>query len=140
MNTTVAKLIATAAIATFTGLTLTTTGTQADDITVSTAANQPTAIQSATTSLNLYSNNLTQVQATQAINFPAGYTLDAVRNVNSQAAANAFEQTAQQGIYNNNYQSDRLAATQAVDLNSLTADQVSQLNQYGLNLVNRARA
>ena len=58
MNTTVAKLIATAAIATFTGLTLTTTGAQADDITVSTAANQPTAIQSATTRLNLYSNNL----------------------------------------------------------------------------------
>mgnify|MGYP001161780754 CR=1 FL=1 len=141
MNTTVAKLIATAAIATFTGLTLTTRGAQADDITVSTAANQPpTALQLTTTSLNLYSNNLAQVKATQAINFPAGYTLDAVRNVNSQAAANAFEQTAQQGIYNNNYQSDRLAATQAVDLNSLTADQVSQLNQYGLNLVNRARA
>ena len=95
MNTTVAKLIATAAIATFTGLTLTTRGAQADDITVSTAANQPpTALQLTTTSLNLYSNNLAQVKATQAINFPAGYTLDAVRNVNSQAAANAFEQPA----------------------------------------------
>ena len=139
MNTTVAKLIATAAVTTF-GLTLITTGARADDVTVSTTANQPTTIHSTTTNLNLYSKNLSRVQATQAINFPAGYTLDAVRNVNSQAAADAFEQTAQRGLYTNNYQSDRGAAAQAVDLNNLTGAQVSQLNQYGLNLVNRARA
>ena len=140
MKTTVAKLIMTAAFTTIAGLALTITGARADDV-IDVAAPQTITVQSTTTTnLNLYSNNLAQVQATQEISFPAGYNLDAVRNVNSQAAANALEQTAQQGLYTNNYQSDPTAATQVVDLNSLTADQVSQLNQYGLNLVNRARA
>ena len=144
MNNKWLKAVSTIAVTTVAGLVLVSNNARADTtsaapISQQLAVNNQTPANTAT-SLNLYSNNLAQVQAVQAINFPAGYTLDAVRNVNSQAAADAFEQTAQQGIYNNNYQSDTAAAAQVVDLNSLTADQVSQLNQYGLNLVNRARA
>lgn len=90
--------------------------------------------------VHLYSNNLVQVNNTQHINFPKGYTLDAVRNVNGQASAQEFEKTAKQGIYQNNYQSDPNAAAEKVDLNNLTADQVNQFNSYGRNLVNQARA
>ena len=144
MNNKWLKAVSTIAVTTVAGLVLVSNNARADTtsaapISQQLAVNNQTPANTAT-SLNLYSNNLAQVQAVQAINFPAGYTLDAVRNVNSQAAADAFEQTAQQGLYNNNYQSDTAAAAQVVDLNSLTADQVSQLNQYGLNLVNRARA
>lgn len=88
----------------------------------------------------LYSNNLVQVNNAQHINFPSGYTLNNVGNINGKARAQNFENTAIQGIYQNNYQSDPNAAAETVDINNLTADQVSQLNSYGLNLVNRARA
>lgn len=98
--------------------------------------------------VQLYSDNLTQVKAAQTINFPSGYTLDAVRNVPDQwqnptaakVASNELEKTAIQGMYNNNYQSDSEAAKQAVDINNLTTDQVKQINQYGLGIVNQARA
>ncbi|WP_242364407.1 SEC10/PgrA surface exclusion domain-containing protein [Limosilactobacillus antri] len=144
MNNKWLKAVSTMAVTTVAGLALVSNNARADTTSAEPISQQLTVNNqtpaNTATSLNLYSNNLAQVQAIQAINFPAGYTLDAVRNVNSQAAVDAFEQTAQQGIYNNNYQSDTAAAAQAVDLNSLTADQVSQLNQYGLNLVNRARA
>ncbi|WP_242362831.1 SEC10/PgrA surface exclusion domain-containing protein [Limosilactobacillus antri] len=144
MNNKWLKAVSTMAVTTVAGLVLVSNNARADTTSAAPISQQLTVNNqtpaNTATSLNLYSNNLAQVQVVQAINFPAGYTLDAVRNVNSQAAADAFEQTVQQGIYNNNYQSDTAAAAQAVDLNSLTADQVSQLNQYGLNLVNRARA
>src|SRR5699024_5739327 len=104
-----------------------------------------TQVQSTQTSttpsyVQLYSDNLTQVKAAQTINFPSGYTLDAIRNVPDQwqnptaakAASDELEKTAIQGMYNNNYQSDPAAAKQAVDINNLTTDQVKQINQYGL--------
>jgi SEC10/PgrA surface exclusion-like protein len=89
----------------------------------------------------LYSDNLAQVNNAQNINFPSGYTLDNVRNVNGTAGAQRFENNvAIQGIYENNYQSDPNAAAERVDIDNLTSDQVAQLNSYGLNLINRARA
>lgn len=89
---------------------------------------------------NLYSNNLAQINNVQNINFPNGYTIDSVRNINGTASAQQFEKIAIQGIYQNNYQSDPNAAMEKVDIDNLTTDQVSRLNSYGLNLVNRARA
>lgn len=88
----------------------------------------------------LYSNNLTQVNNVQSINFPNGYTLRSIRAVRDQASANSLEKIAIQGMDQNNYQSDPNAAIDSVDINNLTPDQVSRLNSYGLNLVNRARA
>lgn len=145
MNNKVAKIIATAAVTTIAGLALIDNNVKADttsttDTTVQQLVTQPT--QSATaSSLNLYSNNLTQVQNTQNINFPTGYTLDAIRNINNTDAANAFQQNvAQQGIYTNDYESNAEAAQEQVDINNLTPDQVEEMNQYGLSLVNKARA
>lgn len=89
---------------------------------------------------DLYSNNLVQVNNTQNINFPSGYTLAGIRAVNGAASAQQFENIAIQGIYQNNYQSDPNAAMERVDIDNLTPDQVSQLNSYGLNLINQARA
>lgn len=144
MNNKVAKIIATAAITTIAGLTFVDSNVKADTSTESTdqqLVTQPTTQTATASNLNLYSNNLTQVQNTQNINFPAGYTLDAVRNINNETAANAFQQqVAQQGIYNNDYQSDPEAAQQKVDINNMTADQVEDMNRYGLSLVNKARA
>ena len=89
----------------------------------------------------LYSDNLAQVNNAQNINFPSGYTIDNVRNVNGTASAQRFENNvAIQGIYENNYQSDPNAAAERVDIDNLTSDQVAQLNSYGLNLINRARS
>lgn len=144
MNNKVAKIIATAAITTIAGLTFVDSNVKADTTTEPTdqqLVTQPTTQTATASSLNLYSNNLTQVQNTQNINFPSGYTLDAVRNINNETAANAFQQqVAQQGIYNNDYQSDPEAAQQKVDINNLTADQVEDMNRYGLSLVNKARS
>lgn len=101
------------------------------------------AVQASTQPRNaayLYANNLVQINNAQSINFPTGYTLDNVRNVNGLASAQRFERVAIQGVYQNNYESDANAAMESVDINNLTADQVSQLNSYGLNLINRARA
>lgn len=144
MNSKVAKIIATAAVTTIAGLTFVDSNVRADTNTGSTdqqLVTQQTTQTATTSNLNLYSNNLTQVQNTQNINFPAGYTLDAVRNINNQTAANAFQQqVAQQGIYNNDYQSDPEAAQERVDINNLTAGQVEEMNRYGLSLVNKARS
>lgn len=147
MKAKIARITALATVTTIAGLALAgqnvKADTSVDQSTVPTAqtATQP-ASQAATTPnyVQLYSDNLAQVKATQNINFPNGYTLDAVRNVNTPEAAQAFEQTSKQGLYNNNYQSDSAAAQQKVDVNNMTADQVAQMNQYGLNLVNKARA
>lgn len=144
MNNKIAKIFATAAVTTIAGLALIDNNAQADTTTAD-GTNQQVVVQptqSATaSSLNLYSNNLTQVQNTQNINFPAGYTLDAVRNIHTTDAANAFQQNvAQKGIYTNDYQSDAEAAQQSVDVNNLTPDQVEEMNRYGLSLVNKARA
>lgn len=144
MNRKLGKIIATAAVTTVAGWALFDNNVKADTTVASDqqqlVVQQP---QQSTTAnnLNLYSNNLNQVQNVQNINFPAGYTLNAVRNINNADAANAFEQqVARQGIYNNDYQSDPVAAQEQVDINHLTANQVEEMNQYGLGLVNRARS
>ena len=141
MNGKLAKIIATAAVTTIAGWALVDNNVKAD-----TTTNQQVTVQQPTQSttvnnLDLYSNNLSQVQNIQNINFPAGYTLDAVRNINSSEAANAFEQrVAQQGLYDNDYQSDAAAAQEQVDINHLTSSQVEEMNRYGLGLVNKARS
>lgn len=124
----------------------TTTGASNNDQTTQTVLNSQSSNQAAQASTQthnaayLYSNNLVQVNNAQTINFPSGYTIANVRNVNGKASAQRFENVAIQGIYQNNYQSDPNAAMEKVDINNLTSDQISQLNSYGLNLVNRARA
>lgn len=141
MNGKLAKIIATAAVTTIAGWALVDNNVKA-----ATTTNQQVTVQQPTQSttvnnLDLYSNNLSQVQNIQNINFPAGYTLDAVRNINSSEAANAFEQrVAQQGLYDNDYQSDAAAAQEQVDINHLTSSQVEEMNRYGLGLVNKARS
>lgn len=140
MNGKLGKIIATAAVTTIAGWALLDGNVRADTSTppVQQQVAQPAQQSAPASSLNLYSNRLNQVQN---INFPAGYTLDAVRNINNADVANAFEQqVAQQGIGSNDYQSDPVAAQEAVDINNLTAGQVETMNQYGLGLVNRARA
>ncbi|WHO86065.1 SEC10/PgrA surface exclusion domain-containing protein [Limosilactobacillus oris] len=145
MNNKWLKVISTMAVTTAAGLVLISSNARADTTVTEPSAQQLVVnpVQATTTAdrLNLYSNNLAQVENTQNINFPAGYTLDAVRNVHTTAAANALQnQVAYQGIYNNDYQSDPAAAQEEVDINNLTADQVAAMNQYGLSLVNKARA
>nr|WP_233445921.1 SEC10/PgrA surface exclusion domain-containing protein [Limosilactobacillus fastidiosus] len=96
--------------------------------------------------VELYSDNLVQVKATQTINFPSGYTLDAIKNIpddESSAAKVASEQlqkTTIQGMYDNDYQSDPQAAQEKVDIRNLTDNQVREINNYGLSIVNKARA
>lgn len=78
--------------------------------------------------------------APQNINIPEGYTLDAVRNIQTQSQANDFQKTAINGMYNNNYQSNSAAAAESVDINALTDSQAMELSQYSLNLVNQIRS
>ena len=154
MKNKVAKLTVMTALTAIAGLGFTVNNVKADTSvdgnTEQVANTQVQSTQASTTPsyVQLYSDNLTQVKAAQTINFPSGYTLDAVRNVPDQwqnptaakAASNELEKTAIHGMYNNNYQSDSEAAKQAVDINNLTTDQVKQINQYGLGIVNQARA
>lgn len=154
MKNKVAKLTVMTALTAIAGLGFTVNNVKADtSVDSNTEQVVNTQVQSTQTSttpsyVQLYSDNLTQVKAAQTINFPSGYTLDAVRNVPDQwqnptaakAASDELEKTAIQGMYNNNYQSDSEAAKQAVDINNLTTDQVKQINQYGLGIVNQARA
>ena len=154
MKNKVAKLTVMTALTAIAGLGFTVNNVKADtSVDGNTEQVVNTQVQSTQTSttpsyVQLYSDNLTQVKAAQTINFPSGYTLDAIRNVPDQwqnptaakAASDELEKTAIQGMYNNNYQSDPAAAKQAVDINNLTTDQVKQINQYGLGIVNQARA
>lgn len=154
MKNKVAKLTVMTALTAIAGLGFTVNNVKADtSVDGNTEQVVNTQLQSTQTSttpsyVQLYSDNLTQVKAAQTINFPSGYTLDAIRNVPDQwqnptaakAASDELEKTAIQGMYNNNYQSDPAAAKQAVDINNLTTDQVKQINQYGLGIVNQARA
>lgn len=154
MKNKVAKLTVMTALTAIAGLGFTVNNVKADtsvDSNTEQVVNtQVRSTQASTTPsyVQLYSDNLTQVKAVQTINFPSGYTLDAVRNVPDQwqnptaarAASDELEKTAIQGMYNNNYQSDSEAAKQAVDINNLTTDQVKQINQYGLGIVNQSRA
>ncbi|MDM8243779.1 SEC10/PgrA surface exclusion domain-containing protein [Limosilactobacillus vaginalis] len=154
MKNKVAKLTVMTALTAIAGLGFTVNNVKADTSvdgnTEQVVNTQVQSTQASTTPsyVQLYSDNLTQVKAAQTINFPSGYTLDAIRNVPDQwqnptaakAASDELEKTAIQGMYNNNYQSDPAAAKQAVDINNLTTDQVKQINQYGLGIVNQARA
>lgn len=154
MKNKVAKLTVMTALTAIAGLGFTVNNVKADtSVDGNTEQVVNTQVQSTQTSttpsyVQLYSDNLTQVKAAQTINFPSGYTLDAIRNVPDQwqnptaakAASDELKKTAIQGMYNNNYQSDPAAAKQAVDINNLTTDQVKQINQYGLGIVNQARA
>lgn len=154
MKNKVAKLTVMTALTAIAGLGFTVNNVKADTSvdgnTEQVVNTQAQSTQTSTTPsyVQLYSDNLTQVKAAQTINFPSGYTLDAIRNVPDQwqnptaakAASDELEKTAIQGMYNNNYQSDPAAAKQAVDINNLTTDQVKQINQYGLGIVNQARA
>lgn len=154
MKNKVAKLTVMTALTAIAGLGFTVNNVKADtSVDGNTEQVVNTQVQSTQTSttpsyVQLYSDNLTQVKAAQTINFPSGYTLDAIRNVPDQwqnptaakAASDELEKTAIQGMYNNNYQPDPAAAKQAVDINNLTTDQVKQINQYGLGIVNQARA
>lgn len=154
MKNKVAKLTVMTALTAIAGLGFTVNNVKADtSVDGNTEQVVNTQVQSTQTSttpsyVQLYSDNLTQVKAAQTINFPSGYTLDAIRNVPDQwqnptaakAASDELEKTAIQGMYNNNYQSDPADAKQAVDINNLTTDQVKQINQYGLGIVNQARA
>ena len=154
MKNKVAKLTVMTVLTAIAGLGFTVNNVKADtSVDGNTEQVVNTQVQSTQTSttpsyVQLYSDNLTQVKAAQTINFPSGYTLDAIRNVPDQwqnptaakAASDELEKTAIQGMYNNNYQSDPAAAKQAVDINNLTTDQVKQINQYGLGIVNQARA
>ena len=154
MKNKVVKLTVMTALTAIAGLGFTVNNVKADtSVDGNTEQVVNTQVQSTQTSttpsyVQLYSDNLTQVKAAQTINFPSGYTLDAIRNVPDQwqnptaakAASDELEKTAIQGMYNNNYQSDPAAAKQAVDINNLTTDQVKQINQYGLGIVNQARA
>lgn len=96
--------------------------------------------------VEFYSDSLVQVKTTQNINFPSGYTLDAIRSIPegetsaAKTASEQFQQTSIQGMALNNYQSDANAAREKVDIRNLTDSQVREINNYGLSIVNQARA
>lgn len=143
MKASIARVTALATITTVAGLVIAGQNVKADTTTATTAPDTTQTTATMTTTPNyvqLYSDNLNQVKATQNINIPDGYTLDAVRNVNGPAAAQALEKSAQQGLYTNDYQSDSTAAQERVDVNNLTSDQVAEMNQYGLSVVNKVRS
>ena len=64
-------------------------------------------------------NSQSAVVAAQTVNIPDGYTLDAVRNVKTQAQADELEKIAINGMSNNNYRSNSDAANERVDINNL---------------------
>ena len=76
----------------------------------------------------------------QQINFPSGYRLNDLRNVRDNASNQEFDQVARPGLVENNYQTNASAAAQSVDINQLNNQQVTEMNQYALDLVNNARA
>lgn len=76
----------------------------------------------------------------QQINFPSGYCLTDLRNVRDDASNQEFDRVARPGLTENNYQTNATAAAQSVDINQLNSQQVTEMNQYTLNLVNNARA
>lgn len=123
------------AVSTFAGLAIGTTNVKADQ----TPTSQLVVNQQAPANVELYSNNLAQVGNAQQINFPQGYNLTSLANVNQNNDA-SFDQVARTGMTSNNYQSDPVAASQHVDINHLTDQQTTAINQYALNLVNNARA
>ena len=152
LKTKIAKLAMLAAVSTAAGLMLGSVNVKAD----TTANNNQSAIQQQVNStsnytqnnVQLYSNNLAQAQtqaasaaavSVQNINIPAGYTLDAVKNVQNSEQANELEKTSVNGVYNNNYQQDPSAEQETVDISNLTPEQTIQMNQYALNLVNQVR-
>ena len=152
MKAKIAKLAMLAAVSTAAGLMLTGVNAKAD--TTITSSSQSTIQQSnqstsyTQNNIQLYSNNLVQTQtqaanaaavSVQNINIPAGYTLDAVRNVQNNDQAKALEKISVDGVYNNNYQQDPNAEREFVDINHLTPEQTTQMNQYALNLVNQVR-
>lgn len=141
------KLIIVAGLATITGLAVT-TDVHAD-IEKTTNVQQVTLQQPAvsTNNVQLYSDNLTQFDSAQTIHFPQGYTLENLKNIQTAQESLNFANTSRQVFDNNgngqnvnDYQSDNIAAQEKVDINHLTTQQVSQLNTYGLSLVNKARA
>lgn len=85
-------------------------------------------------------NNYSAVIAAQTVNIPDGYTLDAVKNVKTQAQADELEKIAINGIYNNNYCSNAIAANERVDINNLNDAQTKEMNQYAINLINQTRS
>ena len=153
MKAKIAKLAMLAAVSTAAGLMLTGVNVKADT-TITNTSSQSTVQQSNQTTsytqnnIQLYSNNLAQTQtqaanaaavSVQNINIPAGYTLDAVRNVQNNEQAKELEKVSVAGAYNNNYQQDPNAEQEFVDINHLTPEQTTQMNQYALNLVNLVR-
>lgn len=145
MNNRFIKWTTLAAITTAAGLVLVNNNVLADsNDTVNSNNSTQLVVQNNSTSSNveLYSDNLAQVNYAQHINFPNGYTLQAISNVNDgdKAAADNMENIARPGIAANNYQYDNNAQQESIDINNLTDDQVRQINRYALNLVNQARA
>lgn len=121
------------ALSTGAGLAVSRTNVHAD------TTNQVATAQQLSDNVELYSNNLAQVKAAQQVNFPTGYNLTSLANVNA-GNDGSFDQMAKQGMTINNYQSDPVAAKQSVDINHLTDAQTEEMNQYALSLVNNARA
>lgn len=136
MKSKFAKMTTLVAFSTLAGLTIAGTNVKAD---TNTTTNNVAVTQTAPSNVELYANSLVQVNNVQTVNFPSGYTYDALQNVNSSNNA-SFDNMARQGMSLNNYQSDPEAAKESVDFSNLTDDQTNEINQYGLALINNARA
>lgn len=91
------------------------------------------------TTYTLYSAAL-NTQSTQYVNFPQDYNLDTLRSLNTQSSADSFQQIAYPGLSQNNYQSNTQAASENVNINNLTNQQVIEMNQYAVGLVNQTRS
>ena len=108
----IAKLAMLAAVSTATGLILNGVNAKTDTTVNDQSAIQQQANNTSTSSytqnnVQLYSNNLIQTQtqaatastaSAQNINIPAGYTLDAVRNVQNTTQANDLEKISISGV------------------------------------------
>ena len=115
-----------------------TTNVKADTVSQSSNSVQTETITSNNTRQQATeNNNQSAVIAAQTVNIPDGYTLDAVRNVKTQAQADELEKIAINGIYNNNYRSNTTAANERVDINNLNDAQTEEMNQYAINLINQ---
>ncbi len=125
-------------------------GIIASDYNVKADATEPTTqtVQVTTNtnqSYDLYSNQLVNIHnnvryGEQSIYLPAGFTLQNITNVDDSASAQALQnQVKKPGLENNNYMSNQQAAQEQIEINNLTNDQVTQMNQYALGLVNQVR-
>lgn len=130
------KLTTLVAFSTLAGLTIAGTNVKAD---TTTTTNNVAVTQTAPANVELYSNSLAQVNNVQRVNFPSGYTLNALRNVNANNNS-SFDAIAKQGMSMNNYQSNAQAASESVNIDNLSDSQTTEINQYALGLINNARA